>query len=128
MRKVKYVVATYIGKDSLSFIHGHQYLVVGYDSEANLLSIVDESRENYLYLPNLFEFTEDYRKLPSEVPNVYLNNDNELELIEYEMIPHDDIVIDEDLPINLTGKVGGKVKNELGIGSKIIICYFFKYK
>lgn len=49
MWKVKYVVATYIGKDCLSFIHGHQYLVVGYDSEANLLSIVDESRENYLY-------------------------------------------------------------------------------
>lgn len=104
MWKVKYVVATYIGKDSLSFIHGHQYLVVDYDSQANLLSIVDESRENYLYLPNLFEFTEDYRKLPSEVPNVYLNNDNELELIKYEMISHDDIVLDEDIPIDLKGE------------------------
>ena len=108
MWKVKYVVATYIGKDSLSFIHGHQYLVVAYDSETNLLSIVDESRENHLYLPNLFEFTEDYRKLPSEVPNVYLNNDNELELIKYEMISHDDIVLDEDIPIDLTGEGRGK--------------------
>ena len=103
---MKYVVATYIGKDSLSFIHGHQYLVVGYDSEANLLSIVDETRENYLYLPNLFEFVGDYRKLPNEVPNVYLNDDNELELIEYEMIPHDDIILDEDIPIDLMGKEG----------------------
>lgn len=104
MWKVKYVVATYIGKDSLSFLHGHQYLVVGYDSETNLFSIVDESRENYLYLPNLFEFVGDYHKLPSKVPNVYLNADNELELIEYEMILHDDIVLDVDIPIDLTGE------------------------
>lgn len=104
MWKVKYVVATYIGRDSLSFIHGHKYFVVGYDSETNLLSIVDESRENYLYLPNLFEFAGDYRKLPSKVPNVYLNDDNELELIEYEMIPHDDIVLDVDIPIDLKGE------------------------
>lgn len=106
---MKYVVATYIGKGSLSFIHGHQYLVVGYDSQANLLSIVDESRENYLYLPNLFEFAGDYRKLPSKVPYVYLNDDNELELIEYEMIPHDDIVLDEDIIIDLTGEGRSRV-------------------
>ena len=67
---------------------------------------MDESRENFLYLPNLFEFVGDYRKLPNEVPNVYLNDDNELELIEYEMIPHDDIVLDEDIPIDLMGKEG----------------------
>ena len=97
-------MATYIGRDSLSFIHGHEYLVVGYDSETNLLSIVDESRENYLYLPNLFEFAGDYRKLPSKVPNVYLNAANELELIEYEMIPHEDIVLDEDIHIDFTGE------------------------
>lgn len=40
------------------------------------------------------------------MPNVYLNDDNELELIEYEMIPHDDIVLDEDIPIDLMGKEG----------------------
>ena len=107
---MKYVVATYIGKDSLSFIHGYQYLVVGYDSQANLLSIVDESRENYLYLPNLFEFAGDYRKLPSKVSYVYLNDDYELELIEYEMIPHDDIILDKDIPIDSTGE--GRGKNE----------------
>ena len=38
------------------------------------------------------------------------------------MIPHDDIVLDEDIPIDLTGKEGVKMKNELLIGSKIIIC------
>lgn len=108
---MKYVMATYIGKDSLSFIHGHQYLAVGYDSQANLLSIVDESRENYLYLPNLFEFAGDYHKLPSKVPNVYLNAANELELIEYEMIPHDDIVLDEDIPIDLMGKEYERLRN-----------------
>lgn len=108
---MKYVVATYIGKDSLSFRHGHKYLVVGYDSETNLLSIVDESRENYLYLPSLFEFAGDYRKLASKVPNVYLNDDNELELIEYEMIPYDDIVFAEDISIDLTGKVRGRLQN-----------------
>ena len=84
-------------------------MVVGYDSQANLLSIVDESRENYLYLPNLFEFVGDYRKFPNEVPNVYLNDDNELELIEYEMILHDDIILDDDIIIDLTGEGRSRV-------------------
>lgn len=66
--------------------------------------VVDESRENYLFLTDLFEFDGDYHTLPSDFPQVYLNENNELEPIEYEMLPCDDIIFEQDIFINMTGE------------------------
>lgn len=48
----------YIGKtDLLGCINGKIYNCVGYD-EDGALDIVDETKENYLYSPKLFELVE----------------------------------------------------------------------
>lgn len=101
---MEYVLATYIGRDSFSFKQGKQYFVVGYCPDGEYISVVDESRENYLYVTDLFQFTTDYHHLPEKFPDVYLNEKNELEEIVYEKVPMDDIVLEKDYYINMTGE------------------------
>ncbi len=61
---INYIEAKYIGPTCLAFDYGKTYKAVGYDSILKWVSIVDESNENYLYSPDLFEFSGSFELLP----------------------------------------------------------------
>ncbi|MDT2760752.1 hypothetical protein [Enterococcus xiangfangensis] len=56
--------AKFIGRSCIAFEKDKIYQAIGYDPDQNLVAVVDESNENYLYSPELFEFGGDYHDLP----------------------------------------------------------------
>ncbi|KAF1295697.1 hypothetical protein BAU15_03950 [Enterococcus sp. JM4C] len=54
----------YIGKTGVAFDSGKIYKAVAYLPDENLISVTDESNEDYLYMPKSFELLGDIEKLP----------------------------------------------------------------
>jgi len=46
----------------IAFIKGKIYDCVGYDEEQNMIRLVDETGEDYVYKKDNFELVEDFRK------------------------------------------------------------------
>ena len=53
----------YLGEtDEFYFINGKIYDCVGYDEDLDMLILVDETEEDYMYKKDNFELVEDFRK------------------------------------------------------------------
>ena len=65
--KVSEIKVRWLGKTGVAFDHGKIYKAVAYLPEENLISVIDESNEDYLYMPSSFELLGNVDDLPQHI-------------------------------------------------------------